>query len=240
MYAKANYHDVHYEKKEKAANSAYKESADLLAKFVNPGSLVLDYGCGTGGFLKALGSAGFVPFGVEFDADAAETAARHTGFKAISVESFNRLAEKPAFDVLHLGDVLEHLPDPAATLRELLGYLRHGGVLYVEGPLEINPSPVYLVAKSIGIIKRALHSRFSASHPPTHLFQVGEKQQSAFFKRIDPSLVQQFWRVSESGWPYIEGGRIKRIIAHIALRTGGLKIFGVTFGNRFQGLYIKK
>ncbi|MEI8033251.1 MAG: hypothetical protein WCH05_07900, partial [Chlorobiaceae bacterium] len=106
MYAKANYHDVHYEKQENAGDSPYKESACLLAKFANPGALVLDYGCGSGGFLKALGNAGFVPFGVEFDADAAETAARHTGFIAMSVESFNHLTEKPAFDVLHLGDVL--------------------------------------------------------------------------------------------------------------------------------------
>ncbi|MEI8033252.1 MAG: hypothetical protein WCH05_07905 [Chlorobiaceae bacterium] len=135
---------------------------------------------------------------------------------------------------------LEHLPDPAAKLRELLGYLRHGGVLFVEGPLEINPSSVYWFAKSIGFIKRVVHCSFRASHPPTHLFQVGEKQQSAFFKRFDPSLALQYWRVSESGWPYVEGGRIKRIIAHIALRTGGMKIFGVTFGNRFQALYSKK
>lgn len=43
------------------------------------------------------------------------------------------------FDAIHLGDVLEHLPHPASLLRELEPL---GGVFFIEGPLENNPSLV--------------------------------------------------------------------------------------------------
>jgi hypothetical protein len=43
--------------------------------------------------------------------------------------------------------------------------------------------------------------------------------------------------VHETGWPYANGGALKRAIAGAAASLGGRKIFGVTFGNRFCGLF---
>jgi 2-polyprenyl-3-methyl-5-hydroxy-6-metoxy-1,4-benzoquinol methylase len=234
MYGKSNYHDGFYPSVD---GGEYASSVQLLKQYLPAGASVLDYGCGVGGFLQALGTAGFVPFGVEFDKDAADVAGQKASCDAISVDDFGALAVKPIFDAIHFGDVLEHLPDPAKTLGELLAYLKPGGILYVEGPLEINPSPVYWASRLFGAIKRLVLPSFVAQHPPTHLFRTAAKQQLSFFSLVEPSLNLKHWQVYETGWPYAKGGLIKHAIAAIAITVGGKKFLGVTFGNRFQGVF---
>lgn len=98
----------------------------MLQNFVLPGAAILDYGCGFGHFLRAVRSVGFNGFGVEFDEDAARAATRSKGAEVIPVGHFSRQAPIAKYDVLHLGDVLEHLPDPAYTLAQLLDRLKLG------------------------------------------------------------------------------------------------------------------
>ena len=234
MYAKADYHDLYYEGSE---GGVYSESAKLLKKYLPTGATVLDYGCGVGAFLKALAQEGFIPYGVEFDEDASRFAGQNTNCETFSVDQFLALADKPKFDAIHLGDVLEHLPDPASTLKYLLGYLKPGGVLFVEGPLEINPSPVYWAAHTFGWIKRIVKPHFVASHAPTHLFRTGARQQLAFFRRAELRLDLLSWFVYETGWPYASGGAVKRAIAGAARLMSGRRLFGVILGDRFRGVF---
>jgi SAM-dependent methyltransferase len=234
MYAKDAYHDIHYKEKE---SDGYLAAARLLRQHMSPGSLVLDYGCGLGAFLKAIKSEGFAPYGVEFDSDAARFAKQDVGCEVLPVSEFYELPIKPSFDVIHLGDVLEHLSDPAATLSQLLGHLRPGGMVFAEGPLENNPSPVYWAARLYGMTKLVTKPGFIPNDPPLHLFRTVAKAQLAFFKEFEISPV--FWRVYETGWPYARGGAVKRAIARLAVILGGRKFFDVTLGNRFEGLFVK-
>lgn len=236
MYAKADYHDCYYVGKEVGV---YIESVRLLKQYLPAGALVLDYGCGIGAFLKALGTEGFIPVGVEFDKDAADFAGQHACCSTLSVDDFTAQSDKLKFDAIHMGDVLEHLPDPAGTLRELLEYLKPGGMLFVEGPLEINPSPVYWAARLFGAIKRIVLPNFTVTHPPTHLFRTGAEQQLAFFSRVEPCLSLRYQCIYETGFPYASGGKLKRVIAGLAIRLGGKRLFGVTFGNRFKAILVK-
>ncbi|MBM9605791.1 class I SAM-dependent methyltransferase [Desulfopila inferna] len=236
MYAKAEYHDCHYEGKD---GGEYTASAQLLKQYLPVGASVLDYGCGVGAFLHALSEEGFNPFGVEFDKDAADFAGQKAGCEAVSVDDFLIRPEKPMFDAIHFGDVLEHLPDPSGTLEELLGNLKPGGVLFVEGPLEINPSPVYWVARIFGAIKRIVRPSFIAGHEPTHLFRTAASQQMAFFFYVEPNLNLKYWQIYETGWPYASGGLIKQSIAKLAKVLGGKSLQGATFGNRFRGVFVR-
>jgi SAM-dependent methyltransferase len=202
--------------------------------------LVLDYGCGVGAFLRALNAEGFVPYGVEFDRDAAHFAGQKAACMTMSVDDFLAHPDKPLFDAIHLGDVLEHLPDPVGTLKVLFDYLKSGGVLFVEGLLEINPSPVYWAARLFGAIKRVVRPTFTANHAPTHLFRTGAKQQLAFFSRVEPCFQLRHWQIYETGWPYTNGSVINRAIAGIAIVLGGRQFFGEIFGNRFRGVFAYK
>lgn len=236
MYAKSAYHDQFYDGSE---GEDYQESVRLLSKHLKPGLKVLDYGCGLGWFLKACKSHGFVPFGVEFNNDAAQFAAKNADCEALTVEAFSQLANSPIFDAIHMGDVLEHLSDPLATVSHLLKFLKPGGVLYIEGPLEINPSLVYWSALIFGVVKRLFKPTFLSSHPPTHLFRTDAAAQKSFFENLNPRLTMNHWEVYESGWPYVRGGVIKRSISALAVLMGGREFAGMTFGNRFKAILIK-
>lgn len=235
MYAKAEYHDLHYEGSDPMA---YTESARLLQSYSHPGATVLDYGCGVGDFLIALNKESFLPLGVEFDEAATIAAQSRSGCTTKSGEAFWSNPEKKQFDVIHLGDVLEHLPNPADTLKDLLVYLKPGGLLFVEGPLEINPSPVYWASRGFGAMKRRVKADIMGNHPPTHLYRTDSRQQLAFILRTDPGLKLKYWNVYETGWPYREGSLLKRMIARFAVLLGGRKFLGTTLGNRFRAIFL--
>jgi 2-polyprenyl-3-methyl-5-hydroxy-6-metoxy-1,4-benzoquinol methylase len=234
MYEKSNYHDAYYEN---ADVEAYLVSAGMLREHLSEGARVLDYGCGTGEFLRALREVGLEPFGVEFDHAAAQAASRNTGCVVLTVDQF-WASEESGFDAVHLGDVLEHLPEPATLLKDLIARLRPGGLLFGEGPLEINPSPVYWCALIFGWLKRMLRPGFVASHSPTHLFRANARQQLAFFYRVDPRLTLQKWELYETGWPYAQGGAVKRAISGLAIRSASGRAFRGVLGNRFRGLFL--
>ena len=234
MYTKSDYHDCHYSE---CGSPHYQAAATLLREFAPEGASVLDYGCGFGHFLTAVRSAGFNATGVEFDADAAARAQQASGCKVFSAADFNAQSAVPKFDVLHFGDVLEHLPYPAETQLQLHAYLKPGGLLFVEGPLEENPSPVYWASRIFGTLKHWLRPRFIGQGMPTHLFRTDGPQQLAYFQKLNPSLQLLHWEIYETAWPYAEGGLVKRGIARTALWLGGKQLAGVTFGNRFTGVF---
>ena len=236
MYAKTAYHDLHYDD---IKEDDYNESAQLLSQVLSPGATVLDYGCGVGGFLKACRSKGLTPVGVEFDSEAALYAEEISKCEVIEVKDFSKYALPSSVDAVHIGDVLEHLPDPAGTLSFLISLLRPGGMMFIEGPLELNPSVVYWASRAFGTIKRVIRPKFLPSGPPHHLFRIGEYQQKRFFAQVDSSLRMFHWQVYETGWPYIGGGVVKRSIAACAILLGGRHFAGATFGNRFKAMLVK-
>jgi len=236
MYAKSSYHDCYYHDE----NSSYIESVNLLIKYTDSKSTVLDYGCGLGNFLKILSSKKLTPYGVEFDKEAAKFAANKVDCEVYTVDEFMSDSFEKKFDVIHLGDVLEHLPNPVESVDKILDKLKPKGVFFVEGPLEINPSPVYWAIVVFGFLKYMLKPSMIPNNPPHHLIRVNSKQQIAFFKKINTPISLVYWHVYESGWPYIGGGIIKNTIAKIAIYFGGKSLFGITFGNRFQAILIKK
>jgi SAM-dependent methyltransferase len=96
---------------------------------------LLDVGCASGLFLEAMQSyPGWRVEGVELN----ETAARATSVRLgvpVFVGPFEQARYPDAhFDAVTLWDVLEHLHDPLASLRELRRIVRPGGVLFVRIP----------------------------------------------------------------------------------------------------------
>jgi len=236
MYAKSSYHDCYYDGTDGAD---YEDSARLLRKYLEPSSTVLDYGCGMGSFLRACRSQGLEPVGVEFDQDTAKFAASNANCQVLTVQAFSKLSTRFAFDAIHLGDVLEHLPKPMETLALLLKFLKPGGVLFVEGPIEENPSLVLWAVKIFGQLKHFLKPKFMPNDPPTHLFRTNAHSQKAFLMRVNQGLTMCHWQIYETGWPYKSGGVIKSYIAKSAIFLSGRHIKDMTYGNRFKALMLK-
>lgn len=99
-----------------------------------PGGWALDVGCGNGVFLSHLKRHGWNVVGVDLGRAAAEAAGRAFGIQ-VHVGALEEAPLAPAsFDFIHLRHLLEHLPDPVATLAAVHRLLKPGGLLYIETP----------------------------------------------------------------------------------------------------------
>ena len=99
-----------------------------------PPARVLDIGCAHGGYVALLGWAGYEAVGTEMSPAIARFAADTFGVKvhagAIEAQAFG----PGSFDVIVLNDVIEHLPDPVATLTHCAGLLAEGGLFVIQTP----------------------------------------------------------------------------------------------------------
>ena len=92
---------------------------------------ILDFGCGAGQFLSVCANFGFDCVGVEFGAS------RHKTKWVDFFPSLSGVEEEHgdrSFDAITLIEVLEHLPDPLATLKSLARHIKDQGILVLETP----------------------------------------------------------------------------------------------------------
>lgn len=99
--------------------------------------LVLDVGCAAGDTAQALVDRGCTVSGVDIDAEAAELARAVLDELVIADIDRTPLSEHfkaESFDAIIFGDVLEHLVDPWAALRDAATLLRPEGQILVSIP----------------------------------------------------------------------------------------------------------
>ena len=124
---------------------------DLVAELPRPIGRVLDVGCGEGGVGRSLRAAGASEVhGIEVVPAAAAIARESLDSVYEGTVEAALLSDSLAgpFDTICCYDVLEHLADPAITVRGLRGLARDGGHLHISIPNARHFSLVYdLVVK---------------------------------------------------------------------------------------------
>jgi len=98
-----------------------------------PGDLI-DVGCGDGRFLLAMQQRGWRVTGSETDPVAADLARRRTGATILEEPLEAMSLPEASYDLVSLLHVLEHVPDPRATLTICHRLLRPGGALLLDLP----------------------------------------------------------------------------------------------------------
>jgi SAM-dependent methyltransferase len=87
------------------------------------------------GFLLAeAGDRGWEGLGVEPSEFASRYAREQLGVEVIQAGLEDAELPERAFDAVVMGDLIEHLPDPAGALDRIAGLLRPGGVVYMGVP----------------------------------------------------------------------------------------------------------
>lgn len=139
---------------------------------------VLELGCGDGSFAKAYCEGKKIEYwGIELEKSAAAKATHL--HKVISKRAEEALAELPErhFDLLVCNDVLEHLPNPEATLRALHTKLKPGAQLFLSVP-NVRFLPVLLEL----FLKKDFRYRDEGVLDRTHLRFFTEKSLQRFIQ----------------------------------------------------------
>lgn len=111
---------------------------------------ILDVGSGPGYFLNVGKQRGWQTVGIE----PSKQASKHSS--SLGLEIINDFLTKDTaaklgnFHVVHLSEVLEHLPDPKSMLDTVFGILHTGGLAYITVPNDYNP--FQLVARDVNSI----------------------------------------------------------------------------------------
>lgn len=121
----------------------FRERAEFYACFLKHkrAGALLDVGCGTGGFLNAISSAGLSDWsfhGLE-PSERSAGALRAAGYQVQRGFLGDPLYPDQSFDAISLISVLEHLGDPAAAVEELVRMLKPGGLCLLEVPNSLQP-----------------------------------------------------------------------------------------------------
>lgn len=125
---------AYYRETAEASRPKFEKAARDIAALAAPSGIILDIGGGHGAFVRALRKCGFSRLAIHEIPEAAlpdlsgavERVYRDTDYASVP---------DAAFDVVTLMDVLEHVPDPAATLAAVRRVLRPGGIVYLHTPV---------------------------------------------------------------------------------------------------------
>jgi 2-polyprenyl-3-methyl-5-hydroxy-6-metoxy-1,4-benzoquinol methylase len=158
----------------------YRAPRPEMLKFVpTVAQRVLEVGCGEGAFGATVKDrTGAEVWGIEFNPQAAERA-RAVIDHVLAGDADERIAELPDayFDTMICNDVLEHLVDPGATLRQLRCKLKPGGVVVASIPnIRFLPALSKVVFRKdfpqedIGIFDRT-HLRFFTRRSIVRMFK---------------------------------------------------------------------
>lgn len=162
----------------------------LLAKS-NRGTFV-DYGCGKGKLLSEATKLGWNAMGIEFDDEVVRQLQQDLGVRVMT--SQEALASEAIADVLHLGDVIEHMTQINEQMPAVLKLIKPGGQLVAQGPLEGNFNVFTLGVR----LSRSFRSA-PVEMAPYHVLLATKQGQEECFRRF--GLKQKEFSVSEVSWP---------------------------------------
>ncbi len=131
------------------------------------GGSFLEVGCAGGAFLHAVRETGYSVKGVELSAEASKLAVERYGLSVFTGSLEEARFAGGEFDVVYMGDVIEHLPDPLRTIQEIHRIMKTGGLLALELPSQTNT----LFSRAGFFLYGMLRKSVTVSLPPYHLFE---------------------------------------------------------------------
>ncbi len=148
-----------------------------LLRYKLPPSHVLELGSGHGGFVALLRWAGYEAAGLELSPWVVQFSARRFGVPIHCGPVEEQDFEPASLDTIALMDVLEHLPDPAATIRHCLKLLRPDGLLLVQ-------TPRFPEGKTYDVMSVEGDRFLELLKPAEHIYLFSERSIRAFFQQL--------------------------------------------------------
>lgn len=172
-----------------------------------PGGRLLDVGCGSGDWLLAMRELGWQVMGLDFDINAVMVATRR-GLQVAHGSLEAQCYPDENFDAIILNHVIEHLPDPIATLAECRRILRRGGQLMLFTP------------NTASFGHQIFRETWRGLEPPRHLHLFSPSSMRTGLSRAGFSHFDVRTANSSYMWQYSVGLRTCRADAGQHLPTG--------------------
>ena len=210
MYDEKNYHSIFYK-----ANNQFYSNEKIVNKIfslkADPKLNICDFGFGNADFLNILSNK-FKKVGVEYSPNFVNILkSKYTDISFLETSDFFKKREyNNFFDIIYLGDVLEHLTTPKKIMNELVKFLSPRGFFIIEGPIEENYNLIYYVSKLIGFTKFKLG--FKNNFIPYHIVRTNHHSQKLFFNNLKYLHINSY-ESYETGWPYKNNGILRNFIA---------------------------
>lgn len=169
-------------------HSVYKDKYETFENNLSSSSRkILDVGCGSGYFLNFGQKRGWDCTGIEPSKEAFEHANKF-GFKVINSIFKKDILENDKFNVVHMNQVLEHIPNPEDLVKQLLEYLEEDGVVCITVPNEFST------------LQKLLHEKEKFKQwwlsPPHHLNYFSVESLSKFIENLGLEII-----LKESSFP---------------------------------------
>jgi 2-polyprenyl-3-methyl-5-hydroxy-6-metoxy-1,4-benzoquinol methylase len=115
--------------------SLFPYYADLIGELKKhcKGNQLLEIGIGGCECSLIARKMGFDVFGIDVNEKLVEHARSFHGLDA-EVHDFNEFESSKKWDIIIMGDVIEHVPDPVAAVKKASGLLSSDGVLWISTP----------------------------------------------------------------------------------------------------------
>ena len=159
--------------RKRALKSKYKLVLSITGK---PSSL-LDYGSGTGEFLRTMQQKGFTVMGLEPSAEAKAQAIKNYNLAIQSPDELKNLPSE-SVDVITMWHVLEHVHQLKPTLQEVQRVLKKDGHLFVAVP------------NRNAWEERVYKKNWAAYDVPRHLYHFNSSQILALVKEHGMNLIK--------------------------------------------------
>jgi len=152
------------------------------------GPEILMVGCGRGKYLEFCHSTGRQAFGIDISAELIAEASKRSGGRAAVADASALPFSDDSFDTVTLWDVLEHVPDDCAALRESLRVARKNILFSV--PTE-DSHPDHSAGVTFRTYTDLSHRRYyDEQRLENLLFMCGEKDYTIErFDRVRPALL---------------------------------------------------
>ena len=148
-----------------------------------PPAKVLEIGCAHGGFVAMLRQAGFDASGLELSPSIVRLAADTFRVPVLTGPIEDQSIPPGSLDAIVMMDVLEHLPDPIATLRRCMELLKADGILLVQ-------TPEYPEGMSLPQLNHQKHKFTRMLDKNEHLFLYSKSGVREMFRRLGISSIE--------------------------------------------------
>jgi len=187
-YALLQTYDSDYE-------AIYRQFLRFIRKF-SVGSheqTLIGIGCFTGRFLDVAQRAGFITYGVEYQAEAARMANERHGGRVYcgAIESYSPPVGV-TFDVVTAFGLLEHVTAPGITVRRVANLLKPGGIFAIQTP------------NTASLPARLLGRRWPPYAPIEHIYYFSRTNMGLLLKRYGLRILKfsSHWKRLPMGYVY--------------------------------------